>query len=82
MEFIVAFPRLIMVKMRISNFCHYLDVSLGRQIFTEYKDQVPELEENVPDTKKALLRIRGTYTRSEIKKSVDMYTRDVYTVQH
>ena len=55
---------------------------LGPADVCGYQDQVPELEENLPDTKKALLRIRGTYTRSEIKKSVDMYTRDVYTVQH
>ena len=79
---LVAFPRLLKVKMRIPNFCHYMHGYRGRQMFAEYQDQVPELEENLPDTKKALLRIRGTYTRSEIKKSVDMYTRDVYTVQH
>ena len=65
MEFIVAFPRLIMVKMRISNFCHYLDVSLGRQIFTEYKDQVPELEENL----------------LEIGKSIAAYTWHVYAIR-
>ena len=55
---------------------------LGPADVCEYQDKLPELEENLPDTKKALLRIRSTYTRSEIRKSVDMYTRDVYTVQH